>query len=83
MMLDISSSGARLCVSSARVPDTFNLRFHGQVFGCALAWQKEMEIGVSFCDPHESEAKAEAPAPTPSQKVDVRGLRSQLFGKDK
>lgn len=83
VMLDISSSGARLCVSSARVPSTFNLRFHGRVFGCALAWQKDMEIGVSFCDPPEDEAKAETPAPTPTQKLDVRDLRSRLFGKSK
>jgi hypothetical protein len=82
VVLDVSSAGARLCISSARVPRAFNLRFHGQTYGCALAWQKEMEIGVTFSStPLGDATPTDAPAPAPSHKVDIRGLRSQLFGK--
>jgi hypothetical protein len=83
VVLDISPLGARLCVSTVRVPRAFNLRYRGHVYGCDLVWQKEMEIGVSFCDPHDDESKADTSSPTPRPKVDVRNLRSQLFGKGK
>jgi hypothetical protein len=78
-VLDVSSTGARLTISSVRVPQTFNLRFHGQVYGCALAWQREFEIGVTLGPAHKEVAKPAA-APEAKAKIDIQSLRSQLFG---
>lgn len=84
IVVDISPVGAKLCTSRPRVPQRFNLRYVGKLFGCEVAWQSDTEIGVSFCEPwtegDEASPTTELPA-TKSPKVGVRDLRSQIFGK--
>lgn len=81
VVLDLAPTGARLWVSNLRLPRTFQLRVHGRRYECVAVWQRDAEIGVTFS---ESQSQANKTEPPPQiHKIDVRGLRSQLFGRGK